>query len=120
MRSLYGLNEFRDTSPHVLEHWGQVGDETCGCFKVPSPVDGTILPVVASSDMGWEHVSVSHRDRIPTWTEMDYIKRLFFKDDEVAMQLHVRPVDHINVHDFVLHLWRPTFAPIPLPPKEFV
>jgi len=120
MRSLYDLNEFRDTSPDVAMYYNGVGDDKCGCFRIHSLEDKKIINIVASSDMGWDHVSVSRIDRVPTWAEMEQVKRMFFKDDEVAMQLHVRPVDHINVHDFVLHIWRPTFAPIPLPPKEFV
>jgi len=68
----------------------------------------------------WEHVSVSLKERTPTYEEMDYIKRLFWKDDETVMQLHVPRTDHINIHDNCLHLWRPKDGMIPLPPKGCV
>jgi hypothetical protein len=87
---------------------------------IPSPISEVLMCVIVSTGHGWDHVSVSHRDRIPSWTEMDYIKRIFFKDDEVAMQLHVTSKDHINIHNYVLHLWRPQHTEIPLPPKELV
>jgi hypothetical protein len=51
---------------------------------------------------------------------MEQIKRLFFNDNEVAMQLHVTPDNHISVHPHCLHIWRPHDVEIPLPPKEFV
>jgi hypothetical protein len=73
------------------------------------------LRVVASNGMGWDHVSVSRIDRIPTWEEMEFVKRLFFEDNEIAMQLHVPASDHINIHPYCLHLWRPQNKEIPMP-----
>lgn len=81
--------------------------------------DGLELKILASAGGGWDHVSVSCRDRCPTWTEMEYAKRLFFKDDETAMQLHVPPAKHINRHPFCLHIWRPRgLRKIPMPPAN--
>ena len=75
-----------------------------------------------ADDMGgedWDHVSVSLAGRCPTWEEMCFIKELFFKPDEPAMQLH--PVkDYVNNHPYCLHLWRPLNAEIPLPPALLV
>jgi hypothetical protein len=91
------------------------GDHGCGAFWWGE------LKILASTGGDWDHVSVSCKDRVPTWDEMQQVHRAFFKDDEVAMQLHLPPSDHINVHPFVLHLWRPRRGQkIPLPPKEFV
>jgi hypothetical protein len=78
------------------------------------------LRIVASWQLGWDHVSVSLPDRCPTWDEMERVKRAFFQPWEVVMQLHVATADHINCHPYCLHLWRPHAAAIPLPPKEFV
>jgi hypothetical protein len=78
------------------------------------------LRVIASTGEGWDHVSVSLSDRCPTWAEMEFIKRLFFEDDETAFQLHVPPRDHVNNHPFCLHLWRPQTVPIPRPPAILV
>jgi len=78
------------------------------------------LRVLASNGEGWDHVSVSLADRTPTWAEMEFVKRLFFEEDEVAMQLHVPPKDHVNNHPFCLHLWRPHGGVIPRPPASLV
>ena len=119
MRNLYLLDAWRDTSPEVfaLEF---TGDETCGAFLLPSPIDKAPLYVIASSGMGWDHVSVSRANRCPDWPEMDHIKRLFFQDDETAMQLHVPPADHLSFHPNCLHLWRPQNVEIPRPPAILV
>jgi hypothetical protein len=99
------------------------------------------LKVIACDLCGWDHVSVSLSSRVPSYEEMCFIKDLFFRDDEVAMQLHVAKADHINTNKNVLHLWRPQTVeeraaiaaidpepegdwpqpgPIPLPPKDMV
>jgi hypothetical protein len=82
----------------------------------------TFFRVLATSGMGWDHVSVSLSDRCPTWDEMEFIKRLFFKDDETVMQLHVPPKDHKCLHPYCLHLWKPHEATgsIPRPPNALV
>lgn len=120
MRNLRLLDQYRLTDGPVLELYGTAGDHTCGAFVVPSPIDGAPLMVIASAGEGWDHVSTSRQNRCPNWPEMDYIKRLFFLDDETAMQLHVPPADHINRHPYTLHLWRPLDQAIPRPPAEMV
>jgi hypothetical protein len=110
-----------------LEHWrfrdgpyaSDPGNDF-GAFRIPGPC-GRDLTVIASSGdeksgVNWEHVSVSTRKHAPTWVEMDFIKRLFFDDEETVMQLHVPRSRWINNHETCLHLWRPTDQAIPLPP----
>ncbi len=121
MRDLRLLDAHRVTDPNSLELFGGwPGDETCGAFLVRSPIDGGTLRVIASAGEGWDHVSVSRLGRCPNWPEMEHIKRLFFRNDETAMQLHVPPADHVNMHPYCLHLWRPLTGEIPRPPAILV
>lgn len=111
----------RVKDPELLRHYGGwAGDETCGAFTLPSPVDGRDLRIVASSGEGWDHVSISREDRCPDWEEMSHVKRLFFKKAETALQYHVPEKDHVNCHPFCLHLWRPHFHSFPRPPAYMV
>lgn len=118
MRPLSLLNVFRDRAWE--RRFGGEGDDHGGCFKVKSPIDGGDLSIIASTGMGWDHVSVSRPNRCPNWPEMEHVKRLFFRDSETAMQLHVPPADHINCHPHCLHLWRPHDLEIPRPPAFMV
>lgn len=120
MRNLNEVNRFRVTDRRVLDHWGWAGDHTCGMFEIPSCKDKKTLAVIASSGEGWDHVSVSLKNRTPNYQEMQQVALLFFKPDETWMQLHVPVNDHINRHPHCLHWWRPTNAEIPRPPGEFV
>lgn len=82
---------------------------------------GAVLRVIASWGGDWDHVSVSlDEKRCPTWLEMQYIKNVFFKAEEVAMQLHPAAGNYVNDHEFCLHIWRPQKQEIPTPPTIFV
>lgn len=121
MRNLYDLDRYRvRQGPLIDRALGYAGDDTCGAFLFHSPVDGKTLRVIAANAAGWDHVSVSRADRCPTWLEMEHIKRRFFNEDECAMQLHVPPSEHINVHTHCLHMWRPHDVAIPMPPEVMV
>lgn len=120
MRNLREIDSYRNCSPAVLRMYGNSGDETCGVFNVPFPRTGVVLNIIASSGLGWDHVSVSLPNRCPNWPEMEHVKRMFFLPDETAMQLHVPPSDHISYHPNCLHIWRPHNQEIPRPPADMV
>jgi hypothetical protein len=123
MRNLHSINidARRDRSRRTTEFFGSIGDATCGAFNVPSPIDNVNMRVIASSELGWDHVSVSRGNRCPNWVEMEFVKRLFFEADEVAMELHVAVSEHLSLHPYCLHLWRPNDGrEIPLPPAMMV
>ena len=124
MRNLHELDRFRDKSGEAamaaVTYDFVANAPNMGCFWIPSPVQKIKLYVLASTGMGWDHVSVSHQKRIPQWTEMEYIKRLFFYNNETVMQLHVPVSDHISYHDRCLHLWRPQDVEIPRPSNALV
>ena len=80
----------------------------------------TQLAVIASDTKNWEHVSVSLPNRVPIYAHMRYVKNLFWDENDIVMELHVPLANHINIHPYCLHLWRPTNQTIPLPPMELV
>ncbi len=112
MKNLNELNKNR------ISFFGSMGDESNGAFKFR--IKGNNYFVIASNGGDWEHVSVSCASCIPTWEIMCQIKEIFFKDDEVAMQLHPKKEDYINNHPNCLHLWRPLKCQIPTPPSDMV
>lgn len=65
----------------------------------------------------WDHVSVSLRDRCPTWAEMCWIKEVFFLDTECVVQYHPPKDDYVNCHQYCLHLWRRPGVEFPRPPS---
>jgi hypothetical protein len=117
MKNLHTLDKFRLDEASL---YGCKGNDTHGAFEIPSKIDGRPIRVIASGSGGWDHVSVSRRNRCPNWDEMEQIKRLFFEDHECAMQLHVPVAEHLSVHPYCLHMWRPHHVAIPMPPACFV
>ena len=85
-----------------------------GMFIIPKN-DLITLRVIASDGMGWEHVSISIKDRTPIWDEMCWIKDLFWDDEDAVIQFHPPKSLYVNHHPYCLHLWRSTIFDIPLP-----
>lgn len=96
---------------------GGINDDG-GAFKIP--FKGNQLYVIASNGGGWDHVSVSLKDRCPNWKEMCFIKDLFFYYEECVIQFHPPKSKYKNLHPYCLHLWKPQDIEIPLPPLMFV
>ena len=110
-------------------------DKSYGCngiFIIPHPkIRDYFYQVIASDQLDWEHVSVSiftqkklqkknGVDRTPTWTEMCFIKDLFWDDTDTVIQYHPAKSTYVNMHKYVLHIWKPKKRRIPVPPVQFV
>lgn len=91
-----------------------------GAFRIKRIGAGGYLQVIASNGEGWEHVSVSMSDELPSWSDMCHIKDLFWNEGDAVMQLHPPKSEYVNNHPYCLHLWRPTEGEIPLPPSILV
>ena len=103
------------------------GDGNLGCFQVPIMTKITggrsgqrIFTVISSDQAGWEHVSVSLPDRLPTWDEMCSIKGMFWGEEDCVIQYHPPQSSYINNHPYCLHMWRPTEEHLPTPPVWMV
>jgi hypothetical protein len=53
----------------------------------------------------WIHVSVSHRDRVPTWDELRGAKDWLLGKDRWAISIFPVEAEYVNHHPYVLHLW---------------
>lgn len=106
-----------------------------GAFLVLSPEPGWFLYLIACDaqghpdvpgSVGWEHVSVSVRNRAatrqrtPTWREMSYVKDLCWDEEDVVVQFHPKRSEYVNLHPHCLHLWRYTLAELPTPTPNLV
>lgn len=54
----------------------------------------------------WLHVSVSRKDRIPSWEDLVSIKNIFIGKDEKAVQVLPPTKEHVDINPNVLHLYR--------------
>lgn len=95
-----------------------------GLFYIPykGGVDSFVFTVIASNELGWDHVSVSiqGRERCPKWEEMCFIKSLFWDDTETVVQYHPPKSEYVNNHAYCLHLWKKGGYEYPLPPSIMV
>lgn len=97
-----------------------------GWIVVDSAPDGWAMRhpsglfVVASYGLGWDHASVSRKDRIPTWEEMCFVKDALWEPEDCVVQYHPAKSKYKNEHPRCLHLWRPQAERMPTPPRIMV
>ena len=51
-----------------------------------------------------KHVSISRKDRYPSWDEILEIKEYFFGDTDCMMVLPKKK-DYVNIHNHCFHIW---------------
>jgi len=92
-----------------------------GDFLIPNPfIRKQPLRVIASDGLGWEHVSVSLKERCPTWPEMCVVKNLFWDAEDCVIQFHPPKSDYVNNHPFCLHMWKKIGSEFELPENILV
>lgn len=48
------------------------------------------------------------------------MKDVFWNPDEWVIQFHPSEAEYVNVHERVLHLWKPVGVELPKPPRAAV
>lgn len=65
-----------------------------------------IWSVAPVDDSWWQHLSVSHRARVPTWDELVRVKEWVMGTESKAVQILPARSRYVNLHPNVLHLFR--------------
>jgi hypothetical protein len=74
--------------------------------------------IVTTSDVPgdpyeWTHASIAYQTVVPTYEELCRLKEAVWGDDGYAYQVFVPVSEHVNIHEFALHLWgRADGAPV--------
>jgi hypothetical protein len=105
--------------------WSSDPGDNFGAFAaIPGPC-GEKLNIIVTDGRGdsWEHVSVSlarvGKARLPYWEEMQFIKNLFWDEEDCVVQFHPAKSEYVNNYR-VLHLWRYLDGEFPQPPGWMV
>lgn len=86
--------------------------------KYVIPFNGRKLFVIQSVDrdprgFAWEHVSVSLKNRVPSYEEMNFIKQLAWDPEDEVIHFFPPASQHVNFYEYCLHLWRPIGVKLP-------
>jgi hypothetical protein len=63
--------------------------------------------VYVSRDAGLLHLSISRKDRLPSYDEVKSARYQFMSEAKYVVQIFPPEEDFVNVHEFCLHLWEP-------------
>lgn len=88
-------------------------DSLCQSFRVyPRAVGQSAMTVICSicieaDGLLWYHVSFSYPERIPEYKDVCFVREWFVPEHLPAYQVHPPRDQHINHHQYCLHLWVP-------------
>lgn len=64
--------------------------------------------IIISKDAGLYHLSISRKDRLPSYDELKSARYQFLPEVPYMVQIFPPEKDFVNVHEFCLHLWQPS------------
>lgn len=68
--------------------------------------DGQIIVTAAEWDgVEWVHASMTRRDRVPSYEDLCRLHQAAFRAGGFAYHVFAPPSEHINIHEYALHLW---------------
>lgn len=117
MKILEGLKKYQ-----VPFTDGYLGNENLRKYVIDNGEE--YYEVVSSIIWSWQHVSVqiinnkTGEKRLPTYGEMEYIRNLFFRLDEMVIEFFPRREDYVNDSDTTLHLWVNNAGKVVIPNVE--
>lgn len=66
---------------------------------------GSVIVTVADhDDEDWIHASIARADSMPTYDDLKLLHRAVFGDGW-AYQIFAPSTEHVNIHQYALHLW---------------
>lgn len=107
--------EQRDETKHVAgwqapdapDEWEEIDRDVAGGTRYRNRKRGWVAILscgIERDGRAWLHLSLSHRIRVPRWSELVDAKRLFLGDRE-AYQVIPPKARYVNIDSRVLHLW---------------
>ena len=89
------------------QNWRIIQRLTDGAFyRSRNGLKVMISCCLESDGKNWVHLSVSRRDRLPSWTEFVEVKELFLGKESLAIQVFVPRSEWVNDHQYCLHLYQ--------------
>ena len=68
---------------------------------------------IMQDDREWLHVSFSRKSKLPTYADLQLVKREFIGKDKKALMIFPEEINYVNINKNCLHLWYSPDNPIP-------
>lgn len=96
LRAVLGRKVWQPPTPFGPDGWRIIRyDETAGVIATACELEGAY----------WVHASLAHFDRtMPEYAELALLHKAAFGDG-AAYQVFAPPSEHVNIHEYTLHLW---------------
>lgn len=95
VRLVLGRKEWCAPTPFGPDGWRLVRQDGSG---------SVIVSAAEFDGAEWVHASIAFADHLPTYDDLKLLHLAVFGDG-YSHQLFVPIADHVNIHDYALHLW---------------
>lgn len=91
----------------LIPHWVEVETPVFNSRAFYSKKNGVqvIVSTERHLDERWLHVSLSKRNRLPSWKNLKEVKDIFIGYDKKAIMVLPEDSEYVNFHPYCLHLF---------------
>ena len=100
---IHGIEWFKPEVPKC--NWKLLQDSDDGyAFRSDN---GVVVIISGQIESGkrWLHVSLSRKGRMPEYSDISLVKKVFIGEDLKAIMVFPERKYYVNIHRFCLHLW---------------
>lgn len=94
-RKILGRDNYLVPQKFGLDGW---------CLRHINGTTSVIITVAAIDGAEWIHASIAARAEMPSYEDMKRLHRAAFGNG-YAYQVFAPPTQHVNIHQYALHLW---------------
>jgi len=91
-----GRDEWQSPEPYGPDGWTMLAFDGRSSIVISYAEDG---------DTAWIHASRTADGRVPTYEEMCILHLAVWGYHGYAYQVHPPAAQHVNIHEYALHLW---------------
>lgn len=95
LRAVFGRADWHPPRPFGPDGWAMLRRDRTSSVIVSCDLQG---------GDEWVHASIAHDDRMPTYEDLTQLHRAVFGDGW-AYQVFAPPTEHVNIHEYALHLF---------------
>ena len=95
IRSSLGRHRFKAPVPFGPDGW---------TLTAPDGRTSVIVTVAEHDGAEWVHASIAHGSYLPSYEELKQLHNAVFRDGW-SYQIFAPLSDHVNIHEYALHLW---------------
>lgn len=86
---------------------GDTGITSAALRSIIMPITAIVGFEPVEDGTWWLHISISHKHRVPTYSEIKEVKSVFIGPNRKGIMVFPQESNYVNIHPYCLHLFSP-------------